>query len=85
MCTAVDSAPLEAEALALGLDRHRLGMHLDLAATEARHPEARSGLAHCIAGHCIAARPALAAVPDPPERLHPLRACPWTGPAHARK
>jgi len=44
MCTAVDPAPLEAEAPAPGLD-----IHLDLAAVEARHPEVRSGPVHCIA------------------------------------
>ena len=47
MCTAVDPAPLEAEAPAPGL-----GMHLDLVAAVARHPEARSGPAHCIAARC---------------------------------
>ena len=63
MCIAVARAPLEAEALAPGLD-----MDLDLAVVEARHPEARSDPAHCIAARYTAARAALAAVPDPPER-----------------
>src|SRR6202041_734752 len=78
-CTAVDPASLEAEAPAPGL-----GMYLDLAAMEARHPEAPSGPAHCRARY-TAARSALTVVPDPPERPQLLRACPSTGPAPPRK
>src|SRR5580704_10130682 len=75
VCTAVDLALLEAEAPALGP-----GMYFDLAAMEARHPEAHSGPAHC-----IAARPALTELLDPSERSPPARACPSTGPAPPRK
>jgi hypothetical protein len=87
MCTAVDPAPLEAEEEA---PTPGLGMYLDLAEVEARHPEARSGPAHCIAvgytaARYTAARSARAAVLDPLERSHPLRACPMTGPAPPKK
>ena len=66
MSTAVEPAPSQAEA-------PDLGMHLDLAAIEARQSDPRSGPAHC-----IAARSALAAVldlpgPDPPELDPPER------------
>src|ERR1700722_12924566 len=57
---------------------------VDPAAMEARHPEAPSGLAHCMARY-TAARSALTVVPDPPERPQLLRACPSTGPAPPRK
>src|ERR1700733_4553580 len=75
LCTAVDPASLQAEALAPGPDRY-----LDLAAMEERHPEVRPGPAHC-----IAAQSALAQVLDPPEPAPPLRACPLAGPALPRK
>jgi hypothetical protein len=43
---------------------------------EARHPEARSGPARCIAARYTAAWSALAAVPDPPGPSQPVRPCP---------
>ena len=59
MCTAADSAPLEAGAP--GLDMDGLGMPLDLAAIEVR-----SGPAHYTAARYTAARSGPAEVLDPP-------------------